>query len=456
MRMTERIFGLKAQALEFAPALVRVQDSPPSPLPRLVLQGLLVLCAVLLLWAAFGRLDIIAVAPGKLVPASYLQIVQPFESGIVKELLVKEGDAVKTGQVLVRMDTSLSDADTNALAHELRLKSLQLQRIEAELNGRPLKRQSDDPPGLFAEVEAQYLQRRQAYLDSIGEQQAVLRKAQEDLSNGQTVKATLERTLPVYVAQDEGWEKLADEGFAGKLMALERKRARMEKEGELRAQDFTLASLSATISQAQQRMAQITSNYRSQLLNERVEAEGQYQKLKQDVAKQDHREGLLALKAPQDGIIKDLSTHTLGTVVSPGTVLMTLVPMNESVLAEVWVNNVDAGFVQPKQKVKVKLTAYPFQDYGMLEGEVVRVSPDATELPDAHDKKAGNADEPAAPLSYRATVALKTAYLESDGVRNPLSPGMQVSAEIDLGTRTVLQYLLAPIKKVTHEAARER
>ena len=457
MQLTRRLFNLKAEALDFAPAIVRVQDKPPSPLPRVVLHCTLALFAILLVWCAIGRLDIIAVAQGKLVPQSYLQIVQPFESGIVREILVKEGDQVKAGQILARMDASLSDADGKTLANDLRLKSLQLRRIDAELAGSNVKRLSDDPSELFAQVEAQHRERRRAYLDSLGEQQATLRKAREDLASAQEVKAALEKTLPVLVAQDEGWEQLAKEGFAGKLLAMDKKRARMEKEGELKAQTYAVNSLTQAVAQSEQRVAQITSNYRSQLLNERVQAEGEYRKLTQDSAKQEHREGLLELKAPQDGFIKDLSTHTLGTVVQPGTVLMTLVPANEAMVAEVWVSNIDAGSVRTEQSAKIKLSAYPFQQYGMIEGHVQHVSPDSSELPNsAEDKKRASQDDNHSPLSYRALVSLNSPYLERDGLRHKLSPGMQVTAEINLGSRTVLEYLLSPVQKTLHEAGRER
>src|SRR5713101_2145861 len=152
MQMLQRITKLQADALDFAPAILRAQHQPPSPLPRLVLYTVLVLFGVMLLWAIFGRLDIIAVAQGKLVPQSFLKVVQPADSGIVKELLVKEGDEVREGQVLIRMDTSISEAENKTLQSELALKSLQLRRIEAELSGAPLKKEAGDAPTLFAKV----------------------------------------------------------------------------------------------------------------------------------------------------------------------------------------------------------------------------------------------------------------------------------------------------------------
>lgn len=458
MPITNRITKLQAEPLDFAPAILRTQHQPPSPLPRLVLHGLLALFALMLLWAALGRLDIIAVAPGKLVPVSYLKVVQPAESGIVKEILVQEGDAVRQGQALVRMDPQISEADNRQLQEELRSKSLQVRRIDAELTGTPLKKLSDDPPQLFIQVEAQYRARRQAYQDALDAERALLAKARSDLKSALEVQAKLEQTLPIYQAQEAGWNQLAREGYAGKLLAMDRSRSRIEAAQDLKAQQATVASLKASISQSEKRLAQIGSNYRQQLHNERVEAEGQYHKLQQDWDKQSYRHRLLELKAPQDGVIKDLATHTTGSVVSPGTILMTLVPHNDPLQAEVWVSNLDAGFVRPRQPVKLKLAAYPFQRYGMLDGDVKHISPDASELPKANDDQGSpEAGEGAAtPSGYRALVALKSPFLEVDEQRHPLVPGMQVAAEIHLGTRTVLEYLLSPVKKVAYEAARER
>jgi membrane fusion protein, hemolysin D len=150
-------------------------------LPRAVLYALLALFGLMLVWACLGRLDIVAVTPGKLVPQSFLKIVQPAEPGIVRDILVKEGDVVKEGQVLVRMDTRLPGADLNILQAELARRDLQLRRIDAELAGTPLKRSPGDRPQLFAQVEAQYRVRRQAYQDALGAEQAVLAKARQDL-----------------------------------------------------------------------------------------------------------------------------------------------------------------------------------------------------------------------------------------------------------------------------------
>jgi hemolysin D len=452
--MMSRITRIEADALEFAPDRVRSQLAAPSPLPRVVLYSLLALCVALLAWAIAGRLDIVAVADGKLVPQSFLKIVQPADSGIVREILVTEGDAVQEGQVLIRMDARLSEADSRALQAELNRKRLQLRRIDAELGGAPLKRKPEDPLELFAQVEAQFHARRQSYLDALGTEQAMLVRAQHDLKSAIETEDKLKQTAPILREQEKAWDQLAKEGFAGRLLVLDRQRSRIETEQDLRAQTQNVAGLQAGIAQSERRIAQITSNYRQQLQNERVETEAQYHKLQQDWDKQQHRHGLLELKAPQAGLVKDLATHTPGTVVAPGTILLTLVPSDEPLQAEIWIPNKDVGFVNAGQPVKIKLAAYPFQHYGMLDGVVRHVSLDASDRP--NNENPLPARNGAVPLNYRALIALRSPQLERNGLNLRLTPGMQVSAEILLGTRSVLEYLLSPIQRIAHEAGRER
>jgi len=436
----------------FAPALLMLQRRAPSPLPRRVLYTVLVLVTFVLVWASVGRLDIVAVAQGRIVPQSFLKIVQPAEQGIVREILVQEGDAVEAGQVLIRMDPQLSAADRSVVMNELRLKELQLRRIDAELSGAPMVRRATDPDDLFAQVAAQYQARRAAQRDALDGEKALLLKARQDLMVALEIEGKLKKTVPLYAEQAKGWERLASEGFAGRLMAMERQRVFIEAEQDLRAQAYNVASLRAGIAQSEKRVAQIASNYRQQLQSERLEAAAQQHRLKQELDKQEHRFGLLELKAPQAGVIKELASRTPGTVVAPGTILLTLVPVNEPLIAEVWVSNADAGFVRARQKVRLKVSAYPFQKYGMLDGVVTQISADAQEKSDAPNA-GGKAAQDAA---YRALVSLEGDRLASGERWLELAPGMLVNAEIRLGTRTVLEYLLSPIQKVASEAGRER
>ncbi|MEO8716985.1 MAG: HlyD family type I secretion periplasmic adaptor subunit [Burkholderiales bacterium] len=446
-----------ADPREFQPALVRLQELPPSPLGRRMLWAALVFLVALIAWATFGQLDIVAVAEGRLVPDTYLKIVQPTDAGVVKEILVQEGEAVKKGQVLMRMDAALSNSDLKTLAADFHYKRLSLRRIDAQLAGTPLTRRGDDPDELFIQVQAQYAANRRAYENALGQERAVLDKAKGDLAAAEAVRRKLAQVLPHYRDQEAAYAKLKKEGFAGKLMYTDKQRERIEKEQDLRAQEAVIVSAAATIAQQEKKTAQITADYRRQLQTERVDIANQLERASQDLAKEEHRHGYLELRAPQDGLVKDLATHTIGTVASPGTILMTLVPKDEKLRAEVWVKNDDIGFVREAQPVKVKLAAFSFQKYGMLEGSVAHVSADSAERGAGASAGAPAAPKPQAEaLAYRTLVNLKTQTLDADGVQYRLTPGMQVAAEIHLGTRTVLEYLLSPVRKAFQEAGRER
>jgi HlyD family secretion protein len=446
-----------ADPLDFSPPLLRLQESAPNPLGRKVLCTLLILLAGLLVWALVGRLDIVAVAEGKLVPESYVQIVQPAEAGIVKEILVQEGEVVRAGQVLMRMDALITEADGRALEADSRRKRLTLRRIDAELSGKPFQVEAQDPPGLAREVKAQYRANRAALEAALAEERSRLLKAKHEFSAAEAVKKKLADILPHYREQEEAFDKLFKEGIVAPSEASDKRRERIEKEQELRTQESVIESARASIQQSEKRLAQIEFDYRRQLHVEHNDIQGQADKLTQEVAKQAHRRDLLELRAPQESVVKDLATHTTGTVVQPGTVLLTLVPREEALRAEVWVSNEDIGFVRQGQPVKLKFAAFPFQKYGMVEGIVEHVSADA-----ADTAAMGNVSSPAdttrkgPPLVYRALVALKSMRLETDGGHFPLSAGMQTQAEIRLGDRTVLEYLLSPVRKAWHEAGRER
>jgi HlyD family secretion protein len=443
--------ALSADALDFAPDILRLQQEPPSPLPQVVLYVLSALLLALGIWSAVGRLDIVAVANGRLVPTSYVKVVQPANGGVIKEIRVHEGAVVKAGEILVRMDPGLSDADTKQLTTQLELARLALRRIDAELAGVEPAKQADDSVALFSQMLEQFRARRRAQLDGIDAQKAVLDKTEQDLRAATEMESKLSKTLPIYQDQERSWSQLYKEGFAGRLLAEDRKRMRIEAEQELKAQRHAIQGFRATILQARKRIEQLDSNYRQVLYNERVDMTAQVERLDQERQKQLIRKGFLELKAPEDGIVKDLATHTEGAVLSPGTVLMTIVPAGQPLSAEVWVTNQDRGFIHEGQAVKLKISPYPFQKYGMVDGVVKHISADATEQQN-QDPAASAAPQ----HRFRSIVELKTQHLDADGVRHQLSPGMQVDAEIELGDRTVLEYILSPVRKAFHEAAHER
>src|SRR5258706_7793924 len=269
---------LEADPADFAPPLLRIQEKPAAPLAGWMLRLLIALLAGILLWAVFGRLDIVAVTDGKLVPSTYLKIVQPAEQGIVKEILVKEGQAVKEGQVLIRMDPVLTTADVKAVQAEYHNKRIALRRIDAQMGGARFLREKDEPAELYVQVETQYRANVLAYENALAQERSLLEKARHDLAGAQATKSKLEQTLPHYIEQEKAFEKLAKDGFAGRIMFTDKQRERIEKEQDLRTQEFTIRSNQALIEQSEQKIAQITADYRRQLQTERVEVAAQLEK----------------------------------------------------------------------------------------------------------------------------------------------------------------------------------
>jgi HlyD family secretion protein len=416
-------------------------------MPRVVLWTVVLLIAALACWAAVGRLDVVAVAEGRLVPRSQLRIVQPAEGGVMRELLVKEGERVRAGQVLARMDVRATEADAATALNEIALRRLQLRRVDAELAGTALAPLPEDPPRLHAQAEAQREARVQAHEAGLAEQRTVVARARREMQAATETHAKLAGSLPLVQEQERAFEKLARDGYAGKLMVAQRSRERLEVEQDLRAQEHRVEGARAAIEQGERRIAQLIAAYRAQLQSERLEADSQLARLTQELEKLSHRQRLAELRAPADGVVKDLATQTPGAVLAPGTVLMTLVPDGEALVAEVWLANQDAGFVAGGQSAKLKLASFPFQRYGMVDARVARVSADSSERPDG----ARNAS-----FAYRAQLEPLVQELRVGEARHALLPGMQLTAEIRLAERSVLEYLLSPVQKVAAEAGRER
>jgi HlyD family secretion protein len=442
-------------AIRAASALFEIEMGDPGRHSRAVLWSVCALFGVLLLWSLFAKLDIVAVAQGRLVPQTYVKIVQPAEAGIIRELLVEEGSVVKQGDVLVRLDPTLNAADSTAVSRELALERLQVRRIEAELSDKTMKREAGDDVLMFAQVEAQRVSHRQSFLDSIARETAGRQRALRELDASREVLGKLESTLPSYQRSADAYEKLAGEKLIGSLQADEHRREATEKARDLEAQRATAASLESTIAEIDQRQLQLRSSYASDLNQQRLQSVTTINRLQQQLGKLNYQEGLLELRAPQAGVVKELATTTLGAVVQPGTVILSLVPANEPLRAEVMIENKDIGFVTAGQPVRVKLAAFQFQKYGMLEGVVRTISADSSSA--SQNANSGAADRSrSGDLGFKALIELSDQHLRVKGLILPLAAGMQVSAEIIQGRRTVLEYLLSPVQQIASEAGKER
>lgn len=442
--------AIDKQARDFRPDLLTIQQSPPSVWPRGLLLAVVLLLALLVLWAIFAKLDVVATAQGRLVPMTFTKVVQPSESGVVLDILVKDGDAVKAGQVLLRLDPRLAQSESLGLDTDVTIKRLTLRRIEAELSDRPMALRPGDPREMAAQVEAQFRARRQSYLDAQGQEIEALNKAKADLASADQVLSKLRQTIPMYRQSADAYGQMFKEGLVGEVLANEKKRELIEREQDFKAQESNVQSLKSIIAGSEKKLVSVRSNYRSQLENERIDTLTQLNKSNQELDKSTIRTGLLEIKAPNDGIVKDLNVTTKGAVVQAGALLLSLVPKEEPVQAEVILSNEDVGFVSVGQKAQIKVATYPFQKYGLLEGRVALVAADSTDPKQQQQNQSPQ-------LTYRALVTLDNQSLKApNGDKLALSPGMLIAVEIHQGQRTVLEYLLSPVQKVGAEAARER
>ena len=441
-------------------ALLDVHVCEPRATTRVVLKVVCALFAALVIWAVVARLDMVAVAEGALVPQTAVKIVQPAEGGIVRELLVREGDTVQAGQVLVRLDPTMAAADTRSGRVQLAGKQLELRRVEAQLAGATLSREPGDDPTLFVQVQADASARARAQQDRLRTEAATAARMHSELASAQETLTKLERTLPSYQQSAAAYAQLGEQKLVGSLVAAEKQREWVEKQQDLKAQVAYVSSLASSARSQRAQLAQAGSNYDAQLKAERVQLVAEINRLAEEATKQGFREGLLELKAPQAGVVKELATTTLGAVVQPGSVLLSQVPLGEPLVAEVYVRNEDIGFVRAGQTARVKLSAYPFTKYGLLEGRVVTLSADSARLSAASGSGAGrigsNAGTNESASPFKARIQLRTQRLPWQGAWLPVVAGMQVQAEIRQGERTVMEYLLSPVRRVVSEAGGER
>jgi hemolysin D len=199
---------LAPEARDFAPDLLTLQESPPSSLPRVAMLAVVSLLAMLVAWAVWARLDIVATAQGRLVPATYTKVVQPAEAGVVSQILVKDGDLVRAGQVVLRLDASLTQTDVSALEQEAMHKQMAIQRIEAELSDRPFVPAAGAAPHIAMQMAAQYAARRQSYQDALAQEQAALVRARAELASADQHLIKLREVLPIVRNASEKHEQL--------------------------------------------------------------------------------------------------------------------------------------------------------------------------------------------------------------------------------------------------------
>lgn len=417
-------------------------NSSLSPVHRLIGGVLILMVLAFAAWATFGQIDIVVQAQGKLVPASAVKVSQPVEAGPVVELRVKDGQAVKAGELLARLDSTQSSKDTGAWRSDQAMAKARLASLDAALAGHTTTTDQ-------ATVDTEFLLRQTAYREAIQGAQSALLKAQADMAATQEALTKQQRTLTLAERSENAHASLKDQGFVSELAYQDKLKERIEREQDARTLVANARGNAAAVAQAQSALASVTSEFRKQLAQERSQVLTQLQRTEAELGKAEHRTALTEVRAPVNGVVNSLAVRSAGQVVAAGAALMTIVPDDDALVVEAWVRNEDIGFVSPGMPAKVKLAAYPFQKYGWLNGEVAVVGANS-EVPESMRNAQGE------PLFYKARVTLSTQALSRNGKAFPAKPGMQASVDVQLGERSLLEYLTSPLKKAVLEAARER
>jgi len=434
--------------LAFLPANLELIETPVHPLPRWTMMSIVVLVLLILCITLFGQLDIVAVAKGKLLPDARVKVIQPAITGVVRQILVQDGQRVVAGELLMELDLTQAAADADSARSAKINDQLAMARSQALLNAQ--KTQHAPTVALVAGASVEEQQQAQhfadgqyrEYQDKFASAQAELAKREAELDNTNKEIAKLVATAPLAREQANNYQVLLAEKYVAKNDYLDKEQNALGQEHELEALRSHAHQLSAAMVQQRAEIASTTSQFRRDKLDLLDKATQQFEQDGNNETKAQTRQKLLSLTAPVAGTVQQLSVHTLGGVVTSAQAVMEIVP-DDAVEVEVSIENKDIGFVDVGQDTVVKLEAFPYTEYGYLTGKVISVSNDAVP-----DKKLG--------LTFMAHVKLSRNRIYAHDKWVALTPGMAVTAEIKTGTRSVAHYFLDPLVQTSQESMRER
>ncbi|MGB0747836.1 MAG: HlyD family type I secretion periplasmic adaptor subunit [Magnetospiraceae bacterium] len=402
---------------------------------------------VLIVWANQAMLDEVTRGQGKVIPSSEVQIVQNLEGGILKDVLVKEGEVVETGQVMLRIDTTTSVAALGE--QQARYYGLlgMAARLTAEAEGAPL----DLPPVLLEEAPLVASREQEAYRIN----QARLEKELEILRQQIDQRSQEVTELETKLRNDETSLKLVRDEIAiseplvqrrilpqVRLLQLQREEAALV--GEIETTKAAMPRVNTAIEEAKSRVEEKQLSYRSEARAQLNQARAELAGLEKTILAAEDRLVRTEVRSPMKGIVKQIRKKTLGGVIRPGEDLVEVVPVEDTLLVEARVRPSDIAFIRPDLKATVKLTAYDYSIYGGLQGQVERISADTIR------------DEETGEDFYLVIVRTDKNTLEHKGEVLPIIPGMVATIDILTGEKSVLDYVLKPILKTQQEALRER
>lgn len=428
--------------LGFHPAAIEVERRPPSPAGRAVLWCVVGVFVLAIAWATTSRIDIVAVAEGRIIPSGHSKTVQPLEIGTVVAVRVVEGERVDAGQALVELDRTDAQADVRRLSVEQEAVVREAARWRSLLTW--LADDGDATPGSGDMVDdpvvlGQWREYRDrvAVLETQREQQlAERRSAQQQV-------AKLEAVLPIVTRRATDSKALADQKLLPEQQFLAVEQERLELFHDLRSARDSVAEREAAVHALDARIALASSEYRRQLVERVDDAARRSRLVEQELLKANARLAARALVAPVAGTVQQLAIHNVGAVVTPAQPLMVIVPRDAVLEVEAVVENKDIGFLHVGQPAEVKVDAFPFTRFGTVAGEVTSIANDAVV-----DERKG--------LVYAIRVSLQQTEIDVGDRNVKLAPGMTVHVEPKTGTRRLIEYFLDPLLRAAREGLRER
>lgn len=446
---------------QFLPPLLEIEETPPSPLPRAVLAAIVALTAMTIGWACIGEIDVVATAPGRVIPDGKVKVLQSMDNAIIRAIHVKEGQRVKQGDLLVELDPTISGADLTSSAEKLVLTQLELARLRSELSG-------GDPdyglpgakPESVALQEALRAARDSSYRAKLAEARNELQGRTMTLAAAQDTLRKLEETTRT--ARDR--EKQV-RPYVGHVMPrfeyLKLKDSLTENANDLAAQMKHVQAARETQLAAEHKVRQIEEEQRTRIVAEINDKTAVLATLKGEVDKARQLVSQKELRAPVDGQVQRLAITTAGGVVTPAQTLAVIVPRDTPLIVEAMLSNEDIGFVGVGQRVELKIDTFPFQKYGTLPATVSWVSPDAEEKARSADPSAAVlASDDIAPskagLMYRLRIVPERAGLTIGGRLQPIAVGMTVQADIVTDRRKIIEFFLSPVVKYWDEGLKVR
>ncbi len=423
---------------QFLPAVLEIQETPPSPVGRGIIWVIIIFFISALVWAIWGKVDIVAVASGKIVPDGHVKIIQPLEIGTVSAIYVHEGQLVKKDEILIALDTSAIDAKIDQLSNELDFFEHQQKRLHWLIQ---YINTNQEPADFWDDsvLQSQW----QTYQDQLDTLHSEQQKITAEYAAARHQMEKLTAILPIITQRSASEKKLVEKNMFPRQQYLETEQQRLTAYYDLESQKNRVTELQQTRSEITARIRHTRSEFIKSNLEKSEENKRQIHHIEQELVKSRFQLKAQRLVAPIDGIVQQLEVYTVGGIVTPAQQLMIIVPQQAQLEVEAYVENKDIGFVHEGQLAVIKLDAFPFTKYGTLKGRVIDLSDDAVS-----DEDQG--------LVYKARVGLKQPYIMVDGKQVKLGPGLAASVEIKTGRRRLIEFFLAPLLKYKHESIRER